>query len=485
MSVLYLAGCIFSVSPGRSSFPSLQERALDEVVKSPPDAVIELFQPLHDPSLGAGASSFPAFASPVRVRDHETGRVTEYRWSQRSFGTWTPERERQYNLFLLRSRFLWPGTFDDTTGLSDVAALYQRARTRDAHSNYVDSAGAAEARRRLFSTTQPKTIGIQVRVNDAGDTVSLRLVAPGSPAHRAGLRQGMPVLAVGDSVVTGDSAFARFARFIALDTVGPVRMTVGASGGPLTAVMVREDVNFPTVIVDSLGGVGYIAVLSFTSSTIGGGTTRDEFRKALDATRGFASIVLDLRGNGGGSLGIALQMADDVMDGGVIIRLVDTKFEGAPVRYESTFRARAGGRGAGREFVLLADSGTASAAEILVAALREGLNAPQVGTRTYGKGVGQAVFETPGGGLALVTYSRVLTSSGLDYRDVGLQPTLPSSLPPDAMLAYAAGVVSPEGLAKSAGPDDIKARAHASVLEWNRSQALRTGGGGGWTVNSE
>jgi C-terminal peptidase prc len=398
--------------------------------------------------------------------------VVEYRSSRRGYGSWNAERERQLHLFLLRGFFLEPGVFEDITGLTNIDSLYARARRRDIHTRHIDSAEAAEYRRQIRTTVRPRVIGIQIRLNDAGDTIFLELVAPGSPAHKAGLRRGMPVLAVGDSAVTGDSALTRFVRFVEADTT-TARLTVGTSQGPLTKTMVRDTVSFPTVLADSLGGAGYIAIFSFTQNTVEGGSTYEEFRRALDATRRFPSTVLDLRGNGGGSLPVVLRMCDEVLSGGVIIRLIERGLQGgASVRTETAYRANRGEKHEGRAFVLLADDGSASASEIFIAALRENLQSPFVGASTYGKGVGQASFDTPGGGVAVITYGTARTASGLDYNGTGLAPTHPSTLKPDAMLVQAAGVAVPGALARRVD-EAVETSALATVIDWNRRQAIR------------
>jgi C-terminal processing protease CtpA/Prc len=296
--VLVCGACIFSPSTTKLPvFPVAETTPYDSVTTAPMDIVVELYEPYLDRRLGAGGQTNLAQAYPVRVRERESGRIVEYRFSRRGYGSWSEERERQLHLFLLRSFFFYPGVYDDSTGSGNLDSLYARARVHDPYTRRVDSAGAEEYRRLSRTTVRPRVLGIQVRVNDAGDSLYLELVAPGSPADKAGLRRGMPVLAVNDSSVTGDSASARFVRFIAADTVTTV-LTVGTSQGPRREVVGRDTASFPTVQVDSLGGAGYIAIYSFMQSTVHGGSTHDEFKKALDATRHFPSTVLDLRDNG-------------------------------------------------------------------------------------------------------------------------------------------------------------------------------------------
>lgn len=477
-AALVVASCIFSPPSGPPpAFPVSETVPYDTLTTDAPDVVVELYEPYLDASLGPGEEGNPTIGFPARVREHGTGRVVEYRPSRQGFGSWNAARERRYHLFLLRAFFFHAGVFDDTTGTGHVDSLYARARRHDAYTRRIDSSAAEDYRRASRTTVRPRVMGFQVRVNDAGDTVFLELVAPGSPAHDAGLRRGMPVLAVDDSVVTGDSAAARFVRFAGADTGADAvtKLTVGTREGPRSAFVGRDTASFPTVQADSIGGAGYIAVYSFTRRTVNGGSTRDEFRAALAATRRYPATVIDLRDNGGGDLAEVLSMCDEILGGGVIISLVERNLEGnASLRTRTDYRARPGHSGEGRSYVLLANRGSASASEIFIAALRENLDVPFVGTRTYGKGVGQATVDTPGDEVAIVTYGTARTASGADYNGTGLQPTQASTAAPDAMLREAAAMAVPGALARRAASG---LAAHdtrrAPLMEWNRRQAVR------------
>jgi len=447
----------------------------DSLTGAAAEYTVSLFAPYRDYTLSAGQQTNLIITPAVKVRQKETGRVVEYHYSERGYGTWSADLERRLHLFLLRTFFFHPGVFDtDSVEALSLDSLYARAQTRDIYTRRVDSAAAEEYRRQSRTTVRPRVMGFQVHVNDTEDTLTFELVAPGSPAHRAGLRRGMTLLAINDSSVVGDSASARFLRFIAQDSA-TTKLTVGTPAGIRTEIVGRDTASFPTVQVDSLGGAGYISIYSFTSRTVEGGSTASEFRKALAATAHFPATILDLRDNGGGSLQEVLKMCDDVIGSGVMIRLVERNFhEGATRRMETAYTARAGGIGEGRSYVLLANEWSASASEIFVAALRSNLNTPQVGKATYGKGVGQASFDTPGGGIAIVTYGTARTAEGTDYNGTGLAPTHLSNALPDAMLREAAAVAVPGALARRAaqglGPRDARA---AGLLDWNRRQAVR------------
>ncbi len=470
-----LAGCLLAPSSRSPQGPVVSTVPHDVLTDAAPDVVVPLYAPYRDTDLGPDGRSALKRGTPVRVRQGGTGRVVEYRYSERGFGSWNEERERQLHLFLLRTFYLHPGVFDDSAAEAlPFDSLYARARGHDAYTRRIDPAAAEEHRRQSRTTVRPRVMGFQVRLNDAGDTVLIEMVAPGSPAYNAGLRRGMSILAINGHNVTGDSAAERFTRVAGADSL-TTRITVGSPAGIRTETVGRDTASFPTVQVDSVAGAGYIAIYSFTGSTVDGGSTASEFRKALAETRHFPATILDLRDNGGGSLDVVMRMCDDLIGSGVMIRLRERNFDkGASLLTEQTYSARGGGPGEGRPYVLLANEWSASASEIFVAALRSTLNTPFIGTRTYGKGVGQASFDTPDGGIAIVTYGTVRTAEGSDYNGTGLQPTHPSTARPTAMLREAAAVAVPGALARHAAQGLGRRDAgRADLIDWNRRQAIR------------
>jgi C-terminal peptidase prc len=331
-------------------------------------------------------------------------------------------------------------------------------------------------------------VGIMVKPDPAGDTVRIEMVVAGSPADRAGLARGMAILAVDDSAVTGDSALARFARFNSGDSGSTVRLTVLAPGGaPSERSLVRVPVAFPTVLADSMTGVGYLALLGFSPNTVDRKSTWTELRDGLDATRRFPITILDLRDNGGGSVDVALRMCDEILPAGkVIIRQVQRRFDDiarAPLESEITAKATAGGKGEtapggeARKYLLLANGNTASASEIFMAALREGAGTPSMGQTTFGKGIGQVVRTTPGQGLSLITVLKFASASGLVYHKEGLAPDYADSATGDALLAHAAEkartLAGMAPAAKRSASENRVLRQMAQALEWNRRQAVR------------
>src|SRR6185369_11077517 len=123
------------------------------------------------------------------------------------------------------------------------------------------------------------------------------------------------------------SALTRFTRFTTGDSGTVLTLTVLGPSGTSNVRMVKEPVAFPSVMVDSLDGVGYIGIFSFTASTLPGKSTYTEFRDALAATRRFPVTLLDLRDNGGGTLDLTIRMCDEILSNGIIIHELQRKVE--------------------------------------------------------------------------------------------------------------------------------------------------------------
>jgi C-terminal peptidase prc len=490
------AGCLFDshYSVSDTLGPVAHTQVLDTVVggNATPARQVDLYQPLLDLSLQPGQIAAPETFAPVNVKDHDdSGGIVRYKLTRQRFGSWNPDLEFKWNWFQLQANWIFPKDLPDTSGLAGgTGALYDRLHAEDKFTRYFDSAAAPGIWNLINNSTKPGAIGVMVRSNATGDTVLVRLAVAGSPADRAGIAKGMAILAVGDSSITGDSALVRFGRLNSGDSGSSVKLTFMAPGGaPTTRELVRVPVAFPTVLVDSLDGVAYLNITGFTPNTLDQKSTWTELRDALVATRRFPATILDLRGNGGGSLDVAMLMCDEIVPADkVIIRQTERRFDEmalAPIKTGTANVATAGGAGemaalgGPRKYILLTDTLTASAAEIFAVSLREGAAVPLMGLRTYGKGVGQIVRNTPGKGLSLITFLKFTSASGLDYHKHGLEPDYPDSASGDELVAHAVAkakaLAAAPAAAKRSAAGDKALRAAVAAAEWNRRQALRPG----------
>ena len=239
-------------------------------------------------------------------------------------------------------------------------------------------------------------VGIQMDIRDSGITVVATL--HGTPAEQAGI-------ASGDRIVEIDGKSARgLTSEEALKTLrGPagskVSVVVERPGvtAPLTFSLTRRDIQVNPVQHALLmpDGVGYVDLTVFSSEAA------SDLGHAIDSLRaaGARSLVLDLRGNPGGLLDQGIGVADLFLDAGQPI--VSTK--GRSADENRAFADRAPQRWGTMPLVVLTDSGTASASEIVAGALQDHDRALVVGTATYGKGSAQRVFRIRDGAVKLTT----------------------------------------------------------------------------------
>lgn len=493
---LWLSGCLFDSKLPPVETISVQGQFTDTLYPSgaTPARIVNLFQPVLDSSLGTGKSSTLETLAPVNVKEASTKEVVQYRLSRQRFGTWSPLLEFQWNYFLLMANFLFPAGIPDTTGLANqTKSLFDSVHHTDLFTNYFDSASAPSILNRINTSTKAGAVGIAVKRPSGSDTLLIQEVVAGSPADKGGLAVGMGILAVNDSTVVGDSALERFQRFSVGDSGVVVVLKVKGPQGIADVSMTRMPVAFPTVLADSLSPkVGYISISGFTPSTVGGKSTYTEFHDALIKTQRFPITILDLRDNGGGSVDIAFKMCDEILTSGtIIIREHQRRFEDAmhvPMGSEIVTRAASGGvgenapDGGARKYLLLANGHSASAAEIMLVSLKEGIQAPLMGTLTYGKGVGQTVRGTPGHGVSLVTFLKFTSASGLDYHKKGLVPDYPDSASADTQLVDATkraelllGGPAAKLSADASTRADRDLVRRAAAIEWNRRLTLRPG----------
>jgi carboxyl-terminal processing protease len=193
---------------------------------------------------------------------------------------------------------------------------------------------------------------------------------------------------------------------------GPLNLVMRRKGGHAHAVRVtRGVVARPAVLVNdvSKGAVRVIRILRFSH-----GVAAAVRRAARDAP----VVVLDLRGNPGGLISEAVDTVDVFLANGRIVSYSGAHMLGATVKATRHALPR-------MPLVVVVDRATASAAEIVAAALSDNKRAKIVGTRTFGKASIQAVVAVPGGGAVKLTVATYRTPNGLDIHGRGVRPDVP------------------------------------------------------------
>jgi carboxyl-terminal processing protease len=245
-------------------------------------------------------------------------------------------------------------------------------------------------------------------------------VVHGSPAELAGLQ-------LDDSLVAVDGETTAEAGHEKRDAGTWENRLRGASGTRVTVsilrtgwhdpkpfVLVRAQVKQPSVRHDVLDkGIGYLAITRFSEAT------GPDVVAALGKLRqqgALGALVLDLRNDPGGLVDQAIAVADQFLDSGTIVTIRGRKGS------VETQVAHKGGAGVGVPIVALVDQGTASAAEILAAALHDQGRAELVGVPTYGKGTVQTFYDLEDGSGLKLTTARYYTPSGNSLESKGIIP---------------------------------------------------------------
>jgi carboxyl-terminal processing protease len=272
----------------------------------------------------------------------------------------------------------------------------------DPHSYYIAAVDQVEMNEDLQGNFQ----GIGVEFQILNDTVNVTNVLSDGPSDKAGLQVGDQIIRVNDSVVAGNGITAeRIKKYLRGPGASLVNVTVRR--GPAIKKFTIQRGSIPLPALDASYMInqesGYIRINKFSR------TTFEEFLTALEALekRGMKKLILDIRGNGGGIVDEAVNMADEFLGNDDLI--VYTEGRKSP---RKEYHAQRPGSFESGKLILLVDEGTASASEILAGALQDWDRASIVGRRTFGKGLVQEPFELNDGSELRLTIARYYTPLG-------------------------------------------------------------------------
>ncbi len=294
------------------------------------------------------------------------------------------------------------------------AAIRGMVADLDAHSQYLD---AEEYRDIRISTTGSYT-GVGIELGEVEGMITVITPMAGSPAARSGIRSGDKIIAVDGIAV--DTANLQ-------ETIGRMRgrpgtrisITVLRDDDAILHEMRREIVRVASVHHELLNpAFGYVRLNQFSE------TTAREVTRAIDELQDqngglLDGLILDLRNNPGGVLDSAVDVSDLFLDSGVIVsadgRSSDSRFSRSAHRGDILD---------GADMVVLVNSGSASASEIVAGALQDHGRALVVGTGTFGKGLVQTVMPLSKGRAIKLTTSRYYTPSGDSIHGTGITPDI-------------------------------------------------------------
>jgi carboxyl-terminal processing protease len=295
------------------------------------------------------------------------------------------------------------------------AAIGGMLQNLDPHSEYLDKEGLDELDE--DTTGQYGGLGIEVLQVDG----ALKIVSPidDTPASRGGIKAGDTILKVDGTVVDSQNIDDAFKKLRG-DPGSKVTLTIlhEKSDKPIDVPLVRERIAVTSVKLRQLDpGYVYIRISQFQEDT---STDLDTKLSAWIAKHGAPrGAVLDLRSNPGGLLTTAVGVADTFLDAGTIVT-TKGRLQDANLRFD----AHPGDLLKGAPMIILADNGTASAAEIVSGALKDNHRALIMGRRTFGKGVVQTVLPLDAEHAVKITTARYYTPNGTSIQAEGIKPDI-------------------------------------------------------------
>ena len=295
------------------------------------------------------------------------------------------------------------------------AAMIATTKQLDKNSRYADP---DEARDNRFQRDGGGGIGITVERVDDKKTI-IRAVQEDSPSGKAGLMAGDQVMSIDDENMI-DRPLIDVVHKLRGPVGAPVSMMVlrPSEGRQVTVSMKRGRIIPTTVTYERRGDLALIHVMGFNTATT------DTLAHAIDKARSeigpeLSGIIIDLRGNRGGLLDQAEGVAELFIGDGVIF---STK--GRHPDSQRVYRSDTRSHTTELPIVVLVNGNSASAAEIVSAALQDRGRAVVVGTTSYGKGTVQTVVRLPNQGELVLTWSKLVAPSGYSWNELGVMPNV-------------------------------------------------------------
>jgi carboxyl-terminal processing protease len=306
----------------------------------------------------------------------------------------------QEALDIIRSRYVDSVNMDSIS----ISAIEQMMSELDPHSVYFPATELKEANEDLAGNFE----GIGVEFNVFNDTVNIVYVVPKSPAEQTGLKVGDKIIRVNDSLIAGKEN----------SNVDVRKLIKGKSGTQVQLQIFRDkklqklDVTRGSIPVSSIDAAymidkttGYIRLNKFSKNAY------REFMQNLEQMTGdgMKKLIFDLRGNGGGFMDAATNIADEFLEDGKLI--VYTEGMHSP---KDEYKSKRPGmfEDTSNKLVVLVDELSASASEVLAGAVQDWCRGKIIGRRSFGKGLVQLQYDLSDGSAMRLTVARYYTPKG-------------------------------------------------------------------------
>ena len=266
--------------------------------------------------------------------------------------------------------------------------------------------------------------GLGIEISKQGDDIVIVGIFADSPATKAGLELGDIILSV-DDLKSSEISTAEFSSYVRNSNKNTFKVVIKRDGEEKTFDIKREKVVLKSVtskvIEKNNKKIGYIYMSIFAANTY------NQFKENLESLekQGIDSLIVDLRDNSGGELNSATSIISLFMDKEKVIYQIEDKNGNVTKTYSK------GKKDKTYPIAVLVNNNTASASEVLTAALKDNLSAKIVGEKTYGKGTVQTVMNISTGEQYKLTTKKWLTPNGEWINEKGIEPDVEVKLSKD------------------------------------------------------
>ena len=340
-------------------------------------------------------------------------------FNQQALASAEPSKAKTYRMLGLFGDVLDTVEHQYVTQVDDTkliqAAIDGMLTSLDPHSGYLDPESFSDMR----DQTRGEYGGLGIEVTSEDGVVKVISPMDGTPAANAGIKSGDYITAVNGESVLGMSVNDAVKQMRGKPGETVTLTIAREKADPFDVKLVREVIKPKSATAKLDGDYGVLRLSAFNEKTTD--ETQAAFAELKAKNPHMKGLILDLRNNPGGLLDQAVGVADLFLDSGEIVSQ-----RGRDAHDVERYNARPGDITNGMRMVVLVNSGTASAAEIVAGALQDHKRAQLVGLTSFGKGSVQTVIPLRGGmdGALKLTTARYYTPSGRSIQKTGITPDL-------------------------------------------------------------